>query len=315
MGKSDENVLHIKFLLYYFESMSGMMINYYKSEVFVIGCEVEEQERIANTFNCKLGHLPMVYLDMPIGEYKLNNDQFLPLVAKTTKKMEPWQGKLMSSAARLTLSNACLANLPMFQMGFYLLGEGVHGELDKVRGRFYWEGCSQDFKYHMMKWEHVCRPKDFEGLGIINTRYMNVALLLKWIWKLFNGPQDIPWVQLINKKYLKHGESILMNNSKGSQFWNGLQSVKQWFVWGAIHIVGDGRRTRFWHDVWVGKIPLRVAFPSLFWAASSPESSVIANYCLDSHSWDIKFRRTFCAADLQLWEQLQLLLEPVFLSG
>jgi hypothetical protein len=110
----------------------------------------------------------------------------------------------------------------MFQMGFYLLGAGVHGELDKVRDRFCWEGCAQSFKYHMMKWENVCRPKSYGGLGIINTRYMNISLLLKWIWKLFYGRQDVPWL-LIKNKYLKHAESILMNNTEGSQFWNGLQ--------------------------------------------------------------------------------------------
>jgi hypothetical protein len=42
----------------------------------------------------------------------------------------------MSSTARLTLYNACLANLPMFQMGFYLLWEGVHRELDEVIGTY-----------------------------------------------------------------------------------------------------------------------------------------------------------------------------------
>jgi hypothetical protein len=54
LGKSDLNVLHMKFLLYCFESMSGMKINYHKSEVFVMGCDVEEQQRLANLFNCKL---------------------------------------------------------------------------------------------------------------------------------------------------------------------------------------------------------------------------------------------------------------------
>jgi hypothetical protein len=55
--------------------------------------------------NCRLGHLPMLYLGMPIGESKLFNAHFLPLVGKLTKRMDPCQGKLMSSAARLTLSN------------------------------------------------------------------------------------------------------------------------------------------------------------------------------------------------------------------
>ena len=117
--------------------------------------------------------------------------------------------------------------------------------MDTVRGRFYWEGCGKNFKYHMMKWEYVCRPKDFGGLGILNSRLMNIALLLKWVWKLFNDDEGSPWKQILCRKYLPNGESILMNNSKGSQFWNGLQAVKQWFVWGAIHIVGNGKRTRF----------------------------------------------------------------------
>jgi hypothetical protein len=41
----------------------------------------------------------------------------------------------------------------------------------------------EKFKYHMVKWEKVCLSKDFGGLGIINTRRLNEALLLKWISK------------------------------------------------------------------------------------------------------------------------------------
>jgi hypothetical protein len=32
-----------------------------------------------------------------------------------------------------------------------------------------WKGANGDFKYHMVKWSVVCRPKEFRGLGIINT--------------------------------------------------------------------------------------------------------------------------------------------------
>lgn len=62
MEKTDENMLHMKFLLYCFEKMFGLKINYQKSEIFVMGCDREEQERVANKFNCKLGKLPMMYL-------------------------------------------------------------------------------------------------------------------------------------------------------------------------------------------------------------------------------------------------------------
>jgi hypothetical protein len=44
----------------------------------------------------------------------------------------------------------------------------------------------EEKKYHLVSWEHVCRPNDQGGLGILNLKIMNIALLAKWVWKLFN---------------------------------------------------------------------------------------------------------------------------------
>lgn len=59
--------LNLKFLLYCFEWMSGLRINYHKSEVIVLGGSAEEAIRVANIFNCKLASLPMTYLGILIG--------------------------------------------------------------------------------------------------------------------------------------------------------------------------------------------------------------------------------------------------------
>jgi hypothetical protein len=82
---------------------------------------------------------------------------------------------------------------------------------------------------------------------------------------------------------------------------------------GAIHVVGDDRATRFWHDVWLGDVPLRVSFPTLFWVALFSDASVVANDVTDSHSWDVKFKRSFGVSDMACWERLFALLDPVFL--
>jgi hypothetical protein len=39
----------------------------------------------------------------------------------------------------------------------------------------------ESFKYHMAKWEDIALPKEFGGMGIINTRRMNDYLMNKWI--------------------------------------------------------------------------------------------------------------------------------------
>lgn len=62
MTNSDENIITVKFLLYCYEAMSGLKINYQKSEVIVIGENQEETERVADMFNCKRGVLPITNL-------------------------------------------------------------------------------------------------------------------------------------------------------------------------------------------------------------------------------------------------------------
>jgi hypothetical protein len=33
-------------------------------------------------------------------------------------------------------------------------------------------------------WAMVCRPKEYGGLGILDTKNMNIALMVGWIWEL-----------------------------------------------------------------------------------------------------------------------------------
>jgi hypothetical protein len=110
----------------------------------------------------------------------------------------------------------------------------------------------------------MCKPKEFGGLGILNTKVMNIALMLKWIWKLYQAPSGL-WVDLLKAKYL--GDNDLFSPEvpqRGSQFWNSIQKIKWYFKLGARHQVHNGRRTYFWLDWWTGSGPLRDRFPRLF---------------------------------------------------
>jgi hypothetical protein len=48
LNHDDQYIINTKFLLYCFEGMSGLKINYDKSEVFALGCTAKEEVRIAN---------------------------------------------------------------------------------------------------------------------------------------------------------------------------------------------------------------------------------------------------------------------------
>jgi hypothetical protein len=65
VGCDKDSIKNLNFLIYCFEWMSGLRINYHKSEVVTFGVDEDCKTMIANTLNCKKGVLPMKYLGSP----------------------------------------------------------------------------------------------------------------------------------------------------------------------------------------------------------------------------------------------------------
>ena len=64
----EDDIINLKFLLFCYEELSGMKINYLRSKVFTVGLSEQESQRVADVFNCKLGSFPMRYLGLPISD-------------------------------------------------------------------------------------------------------------------------------------------------------------------------------------------------------------------------------------------------------
>jgi hypothetical protein len=134
---NDLAIANLKFLLISFELLSSLKINYHKSEVIVMGVSLEEQAGVANLLNCQVGAFPFKYLGFPMSDRKLTIADLDTVVAIRGNKMEPWQGRFMSSAARLVLTDACLSSLYLFIMGLFLPANGTRAGFDKHRCRFF----------------------------------------------------------------------------------------------------------------------------------------------------------------------------------
>ena len=56
--------------------------------------------------------------------------------------------------------------MPIYMMPFYQLSVGVRKRFDLFRFRIVWDEDVNKRKYHLVKWDVVCMPKDHGGLGI-----------------------------------------------------------------------------------------------------------------------------------------------------
>ena len=133
----DQFFLHLKFLLYYFEWISGLKINYHKSEVYVLRVDNEEAIKVANIFKCKLAQLPMTFLPIMVGDRHIGMKASDNVINKLNKRLDNCRNNLLSSGGRLILVNSSLSSLPVYTMGIYRFSEEVHKKMDTIRFRFF----------------------------------------------------------------------------------------------------------------------------------------------------------------------------------
>jgi hypothetical protein len=69
---TEDDMINLKILLFCYEELSGMKINYMKSEVYIVGLFEQESQRVVDAFNYKLGSFPMKYLGIPINNIRLS---------------------------------------------------------------------------------------------------------------------------------------------------------------------------------------------------------------------------------------------------
>ena len=132
---------------------------------------------------------------------------------------------------------------------------------------------------------------------------MNIALLTKWIWRIFVENEDQTlWKRILVAKY--KGLDGLFNSSAvgGSQFWHSMHKIKNLFKLGAKFSLGNGKLIRFWRDWWTGEGPLKDRFPRLFDISGSP--NMLVSHAFDGVGWMIHFRRNFSEEEMTQWTTL-----------
>jgi hypothetical protein len=302
---------NMKLILSFFEQLSGLKINYHKSEIFCFGDAKDEQDEYKNLFGCEEGSFPLKYLGISIHFRKLRNGEWKPIEDRFERKLANWLGKLLSYGDRLILINSVLTSLPMFMLSFFEIPKGVRKRLDFFRSRFFWECDGLKKKYRLTKWNIICRPKDQGGLGIEVLELKNKCLLSKWLSKILNG--DGVWHELIHNKYL-HSKPLSQVEAKDSDspFWKGLMKVKESFFSRGHFQIGDGQSTRFWEDTWLGNEPLSKQYPSLYNIVQNKHATVAS--VLSHAPLNIRFRRSLNGNKWSLWLHLVQRLMDILLN-
>ena len=130
---------------------------------------------------------------------------------------------------------------------------------------------------------------------------LNISLLSKWLWKLFNDTS--PWQEILANKYLQKQTLCQVSARPGdSHFWQGLMEIKHLF-WPCCRVViGKGDRTSFWEDHCITDSSFAKKIPMLYSVSINKEITV--KEVIEGGEESLRFRRALVGNLHMQWTQL-----------
>ena len=197
--------------------------------------------------------MPFTYLGLPLGTTKPTIHDLMPLVCRLERRLSATLN-MISYGGKLSLLNSVITSLLIYAMCTLKLPAGIIELLDKIRRKCLWTKKTDqgDTCTSLAAWDMVCKPKKCGGLGVLNLKMQNEALLLKFLHKFYNH-WDLPWVELIWNSYytskIPHAADPC-----GSFWWRDVSKLMPTYRGITLVNVSNGATTLFWKDMWLGEI-------------------------------------------------------------
>ncbi|GJS12101.1 RNA-directed DNA polymerase, eukaryota, reverse transcriptase zinc-binding domain protein, partial [Tanacetum coccineum] len=254
---SRSNIVSLTSILDCFHLVSGLKINYHKSNLFGVGVPFDEVISMALITGCNALSPPFNYLGLPIDCNMALVKSWDPIIGKFSKRLTKWKASLLSIGGRTTLISSVLGALGTYFFSLFPMPISVNKKLESIRSNFFWGSDGNIKKIPWISWNSTLTSKDKGGLGIGSLYSLNHALIQKWRWRFLHNPHAL-WARLIVDI---HGP-----NEDSSSFFSHIKNKGVWSrIVGSINImhekgfiplssmqrrVNNGISTKFWYDTW-----------------------------------------------------------------
>ncbi|KAL6329297.1 hypothetical protein AAG906_015506 [Vitis piasezkii] len=159
---------------------------------------------------------------------------------------------------------------------FHLFGAPLGASQKSVK---VWDGVEERMRKKLALWKRqfISKEEDSLSSGVLwRACQLTLSLLCKWSWR-YAVERDSYWKLIISTKYgVERGgwSTCGAREGHGVGLWKEISKEGLLLLNNVSFSVGDGKRVRFWKDIWCGNTPLCEAFPSLFDLAGSKDAWV-----------------------------------------
>nr|XP_016515236.1 PREDICTED: uncharacterized protein LOC107831958 [Nicotiana tabacum] len=144
----EEQVRHLRLILSVFEVVSGLHVNWSKSQVYTVN-EVTNIQRLAGVLGCQVRNLWM-----PLGAKIRSQELWNEVLERCEKELATWKGNYLSLGGKITLVNNVIDALPTCMMSLFPIPVKVEKKVDALRRKFIWQGKKGEECLQFDKMEH-----------------------------------------------------------------------------------------------------------------------------------------------------------------
>ncbi|XP_057962127.1 uncharacterized protein LOC131153697 [Malania oleifera] len=174
----------------------------------------------------KEGEFPFKYLGVPLLSSKLNAARYRPLIDQIAGLFKGWPGHTLTYAGRLEIINSIIQGIECFWLAIFPIPGNVLNQVIKLCRVFLWGGRRKA----LVAWREIYKPKQGGGLGVVDFKTWNRALLTKALWNV-QAKKDSLWTKWIHQFYLKEVEIwYVVANKDDSPVVKSLVEIKDQLV-------------------------------------------------------------------------------------
>jgi hypothetical protein len=249
-SKSISGVLNV---LDSFTTLTGLVINSSKSKLLIAGLPEEDKEMIYTMSGLSPFNDNEYYLGMPICNSRIRTIQCLQLFEKITAKLASWKVSQFSMAGRLIIVKSIAISMCVYYARVFILPAKLISMINSALNHFLWHGNPFSLKMIPIAFGKICCPQEKGGLGIINIKNWNFAMLSSRIDKLSRKDGNL-WSSWCRHYLIRHSNFWCMSASSDCSWtWRNILRGRPLFLPMVQQRMKEINKVSFWFDPWSAK--------------------------------------------------------------
>ena len=236
-------------ILFSYERVSSQKLNRDKTSLFFSkSTPLEMQNQIMNALVVSALRQYEEYLGLPALVGRNKKASFDHLKQRVWKKLQGWEGKLLSQAGRKVLIKAVIQAILTYTMSCFKLPIMLCHDIESLVRKFWWGQKGDRRKVHWIKWDDLYQHKSQGGLGFKDLVMFNEAMLAKLAWRLLQDDNSL-FYRVFKARFFPNGTILDAKDALSASYaWKSILKGREVIKKGALWRVGDGKQIRIWGE-------------------------------------------------------------------